>query len=71
MQYEIYPADTEQVSRQILCIHEIEIRDRLSASRINKFLYQYSSDTLPKQSHANMVSRGGGVVWWGFVFLNV
>ena len=56
MQYEIYPENTEQASRQIISINEIEIRDRLSASKINKFLYQYASDELPRQSHASMVS---------------
>ncbi|XP_066590734.1 autophagy-related protein 2 homolog B isoform X2 [Prorops nasuta] len=53
-QHEIYPEDTPEASRQILLINEIEIRDRLASSHINKFLYQYSSESKPKQSHANM-----------------
>lgn len=57
MQYEIYPDTTEQVSRQIFLVNEIEVRDRLSLSKINKFLYQYTSDSLPRQTHANMVSQ--------------
>ena len=56
-QYEIYPSHTEQASRQVLVIHDIEMRDRLEHSNINKFLYQYSSEWLPRQTHANMVSH--------------
>ncbi|XP_077993352.1 autophagy-related protein 2 homolog A-like [Glandiceps talaboti] len=55
MQYEIYPEDTEQASRQILLINDIEIRDRLIQSQINKFLYQYASEDRPRQAHANML----------------
>ncbi|XP_071962999.1 autophagy-related protein 2 homolog A-like isoform X2 [Antedon mediterranea] len=47
--------ETKQCSRQILLINDIEIRDRLVHSQINKFLYQYSSASRPKQTHANMV----------------
>lgn len=53
-QHEVYPEETTQASRQILLINEIEIRDRLDSSNINKFLYQYSSEDKPRQSHANM-----------------
>jgi len=60
LQHEVYPENTVQASRQILLVHELEIRDRLASSKINKFLYQYTSESLPKQSHANMVSKGGG-----------
>lgn len=55
-QHEIYPENAQQASRQVLLIHEFEIRDKLSSSQINKFLYQYSSESNPRQSHANMVS---------------
>jgi len=55
VQHEVYPDNTLQASRQVLIISELEIRDRLALSKINKFLYQYSSDALPRQSHANMV----------------
>lgn len=54
-QHEIYPERTEQASRQVLIIHDVEIRDRLASSKINKFLYQYASQAMPRQSHANMV----------------
>ncbi|EFN86545.1 Autophagy-related protein 2-like protein A [Harpegnathos saltator] len=53
-QHEVYPENTAEASRQVLLVNEIEIRDRLASSRINKFLYQYSSEARPKQSHANM-----------------
>nr|QSV39518.1 autophagy associated protein [Locusta migratoria] len=54
-QHEVYPDTTTEASRQVLLINELELRDRLASSQINKFLYQYSSETRPKQSHANMV----------------
>ncbi|XP_078034719.1 autophagy-related 2 isoform X1 [Augochlora pura] len=53
-QHEVYPDNTVEAARQILLISDIEIRDRLASSQINKFLYQYSSESKPKQSHANM-----------------
>ncbi|KAJ7388218.1 Autophagy protein, partial [Desmophyllum pertusum] len=40
-------------------------KDRLAHSQINKFLYQYTSEACPKQSHANMVrdlARVGSVM---------
>nr|XP_018917848.1 PREDICTED: autophagy-related protein 2 homolog B isoform X1 [Bemisia tabaci] len=54
-QHEVYPDDTVEAKRQILLVKEVEIRDRLASSRINKFLYQYSSQARPRQSHADMV----------------
>ncbi|XP_071454260.1 autophagy-related protein 2 homolog A [Hetaerina americana] len=54
-QHEVYPDDTKEASRQVVLVHDVEIRDRLASSQINKFLYQYSSETKPRQSHANMV----------------
>lgn len=37
--HETYPTTVEQVSRQVLLIGEVEIRDRLAVSNIKKFLY--------------------------------
>ncbi|XP_022329168.2 autophagy-related protein 2 homolog B-like [Crassostrea virginica] len=54
-QHEKYPSHTEQASRQVLIISDAEIRDRLMDSKINKFLYQYSSENMPKQTNSNMV----------------
>ncbi|CAB4005705.1 autophagy-related 2 homolog B isoform X1 [Paramuricea clavata] len=55
-QYEEYPAETKQAWRQVLLIQDVEIRDRLSSSQINKLLYQYSTEARPKQTHSNMIS---------------
>ncbi|XP_021359493.1 autophagy-related protein 2 homolog A-like isoform X1 [Mizuhopecten yessoensis] len=55
MQHEKYPSNTEQASRQILLINDLELRDRLESSNINKFLYRYSSESMPRQSNANML----------------
>ena len=54
-QHEVYPDNTFEASRQVLAIGDIEIRDRLAHSHINKFLYQYCSEARPRQAHANMV----------------
>jgi len=42
--------------RQVILIQDLEIRDKLASSNINKFLYLYSSEAMPKQHDANMVS---------------
>ncbi len=55
MQHELYPETAHQASRQIFTVQEIEVRDRLTLSKINKFLYQYTSDAMPKRTHADMV----------------
>ena len=57
-QHEIYPEETVDncpVSRQILIIPSLEIRDKLGGSEINKMLHMYSSKTRPRQSSANMI----------------
>jgi len=43
--------------RQVILIQDLEIRDKLASSNINKFLYLYSSEAMPKQQDANMVSE--------------
>ena len=55
-QHEIYPEGSEKLYRDVLLIYDLELRDRLVSSQINKFLYQYSSEDMPKQSSANMVT---------------
>lgn len=55
LQHETYPKNTEQSSQLTLLINDLEIRDRLAQSQINKFLYQYTTEAMPRQSHANMV----------------
>ena len=37
--HETYPQTTRQASRQVLLVHEFEIRDKLVVSNINKLLY--------------------------------
>ncbi|GAB1600117.1 autophagy-related protein 2 homolog B-like [Argonauta hians] len=54
MLHESYPSNCEQVSRQVLLISEVEVLDRLTSSPYNKFLYQYTSESTPKQTYANM-----------------
>jgi len=47
---------TEQpVSRQVFSVQDLEIRDRLASSMMNKFLYLYSSKEMPRKAHSNMV----------------
>lgn len=58
-QHEVYPENTTEASRQVLLIQDVELRDRLATSTINKFLYQYSSEAKPKQSQAPMVRWKG------------
>ncbi|CAH1722364.1 unnamed protein product [Aphis gossypii] len=53
-QHEIYPSHTKQAMRQVILIQDLEIRDKLASSNINKFLYLYSSEAMPKQQDANM-----------------
>lgn len=62
-QHEVYPQDQggsgpaldQPVSRQVFVVQDLEIRDRLAASQMNKFLYLYSSKEMPRKAHSNMV----------------
>ncbi|KAH8378608.1 hypothetical protein KR009_000261 [Drosophila setifemur] len=53
--YESYPATSMYSSRQVLLVSEIEIRDRLRSSDINKFLYHPSGNNLSHKPDENMV----------------
>ncbi|XP_018413862.1 PREDICTED: autophagy-related protein 2 homolog B [Nanorana parkeri] len=64
-QHEVYPqadlataaALSEQlVSRQVFIVQDLEIRDRLASSQMNKFLHLYSSKEMPRKAHANMLT---------------
>lgn len=67
-QHEVYPEESatgggpgqepeeRPLSRQVLIVQELEIRDRLATSKINKFLHLHTSERLPRRSHSNMVS---------------
>lgn len=53
--HETYPTTTEQASRQVLLITELIIRDRLSISNINKFLYHPTVGFRTRQGNNHMV----------------
>lgn len=58
-QHETYLRTEERnspVSRQIFLIPNLEIRDRLVESEINKLLHMHSSKSRPRQSSAHMLS---------------
>ncbi|XP_053305388.1 autophagy-related protein 2 homolog A [Spea bombifrons] len=69
-QHESYPApfgaktemvhvgepDEVPLARQVFIVQELEIRDRLATSHINKFLYLYTSEKMPRRAHSNMLS---------------
>ncbi|KAM6435330.1 autophagy-related protein 2 homolog A isoform 1-T1 [Liasis olivaceus] len=44
------------LARQVFVVQELEIRDRLASSQINKFLYLYSSERMPRRAHSNMLT---------------
>lgn len=64
-QHETYPGspsekpppelEEQPLARQVFIVQELEIRDRLASSQINKFLYLYSSECMPRRTHSNMV----------------
>ncbi|XP_037072366.1 autophagy-related protein 2 homolog B-like [Pollicipes pollicipes] len=54
-QLEEYPEDTEEARRLVLVANDVEVLDRITSSDMNKFLYQYSSESCPRQAHSNMV----------------
>lgn len=47
--------EEQPLSRQVFIVQELEIRDRLASSRINKFLYLHTSERMPRRAHSNMV----------------
>lgn len=47
----------QPVSRQVFSVQDLEIRDRLASSMMNKFLYLYSSKEMPRKAHSNMVIK--------------
>ncbi|XP_057199403.1 autophagy-related protein 2 homolog B isoform X3 [Triplophysa rosa] len=63
-QHEVYPQMTPEagvlteqpVSRQVFSVQDLEIRDRLASSMMNKFLYLYSSKEMPRKAHSNMLT---------------
>ncbi|TNN56911.1 Autophagy-related protein 2 B [Liparis tanakae] len=63
-QHEVYPqgqaaagpATEQPISRQVFVVQDLEIRDRLATSQMNKFLYLYSSKEMPRKAHSNMLT---------------
>lgn len=61
-QHEVYPSNMshpavdQPVSRQVFTVQDLEIRDRLATSQMNKFLYLYSSKEMPRKAHSNMLT---------------
>ncbi|XP_066200487.1 autophagy-related protein 2 homolog B [Saccopteryx leptura] len=64
-QHEVYPPCQPEsgprlpehpVSRQVFIVQDLEIRDRLAASQMNKFLYLYCSKEMPRKAHSNMLT---------------
>uniref|UniRef100_A0A8D0U3A6 Autophagy related 2B n=1 Tax=Sus scrofa TaxID=9823 RepID=A0A8D0U3A6_PIG len=62
-QHEVYPPCKPEcdssllehpVSRQVFIVQDLEIRDRLATSQMNKFLYLYCSKEMPRKAHSNM-----------------
>lgn len=58
----VCPGGEQPISRQVFIVQELEVRDRLASSQINKFLYLYTSESMPRRAHSNMVRyrEGGG-----------
>uniref|UniRef100_A0A8C5N3S7 Autophagy related 2B n=1 Tax=Leptobrachium leishanense TaxID=445787 RepID=A0A8C5N3S7_9ANUR len=64
-QHEVYPHGGQNdetptceqpVSRQVFIVQDLEIRDRLASSQMNKFLHLYSSKEMPRKAHSNMLT---------------
>ncbi|XP_012375149.2 autophagy-related protein 2 homolog A isoform X2 [Dasypus novemcinctus] len=68
-QHEVYPEqpatgpagphqelEEQPLSRQVFIVQELEVRDRLAASQINKFLYLHTSERMPRRTHSNMLT---------------
>lgn len=54
------PGGEQPLSRQVFIVQELEVRDRLASSQLNKFLYLYTSESMPRRAHSNMVREQRG-----------
>uniref|UniRef100_A0A8C5E3R7 Autophagy related 2A n=1 Tax=Gouania willdenowi TaxID=441366 RepID=A0A8C5E3R7_GOUWI len=52
----VSPDSEQPLSRQVFIVQELEVRDRLASSQINKFLYLYTSESMPRRAHSNMLT---------------
>ncbi|KAK0131055.1 Autophagy-related protein 2 A [Merluccius polli] len=50
------PGGEQPLSRQVFIVQELEVRDRLASSQLNKFLYLYTSESMPRRAHSNMLT---------------
>uniref|UniRef100_A0A8D3C009 Autophagy related 2A n=1 Tax=Scophthalmus maximus TaxID=52904 RepID=A0A8D3C009_SCOMX len=63
-QHESYPLavagpdgeGSQPLSRQVFIVQELEVRDRLASSQMNKFLYLHTSESMPRRAHSNMLT---------------
>ncbi|XP_053331236.1 autophagy-related protein 2 homolog B [Spea bombifrons] len=53
---QVPPLPEQPASRQIFIVQDLEIRDRLASSQMNKFLHLYSSKEMPRKAHSNMLT---------------
>ena len=53
----IYGDNEVQALRQVLIVQEVEVRDRLSSSNVNQFLYLYSSPARPHFANEPMLRK--------------
>lgn len=53
--YDAYPKHSIYSSRQVLVIADVEIRDRLFSSDINKLLYHPNKSNIPQKNDENMI----------------
>lgn len=54
--FDAYPKHSIYASRQVLVISDIEIRDRLLSSDINKLLYHPNKNNIPQKNDENMIT---------------
>ncbi|XP_037072369.1 LOW QUALITY PROTEIN: autophagy-related protein 2 homolog A-like [Pollicipes pollicipes] len=57
--WRVYPEDTEEARRLVLVANDVEVLDRITSSDMNKFLYQYSSESCPRQLTPTWRQRPG------------
>ncbi|XP_012721537.2 autophagy-related protein 2 homolog A [Fundulus heteroclitus] len=50
------PSGEQPLCRQVFIVQELEVRDRLASSQLNKFLYLYTSESMPRRAHSNMLT---------------
>uniref|UniRef100_A0A914VF89 Autophagy-related protein 2 n=1 Tax=Plectus sambesii TaxID=2011161 RepID=A0A914VF89_9BILA len=54
--FEMFGGNAPALARHLLTLQDVEVRDRLTASQINKMLYQYASGQRPRRTCAPMIA---------------